>query len=148
VIGSIWTLIVLALALLWPSPALVRAGLFLTVVVALLAGAAFLTGEPAEEKLETLPGVVEPAMHEHEEAAERALYLSIAAGVLALGTLIGARPPGRKAVVGPFLVLAAAALLLGIAAHEGGKIHRPELASPGSMPVVAPGGEAGEEDES
>jgi hypothetical protein len=72
--------------------------------------------------------------------AERALYLTIAAGVLALAILVRARRPGRGAALAPFLVLASAAVLLGIAAHEGGKIHRPELAAPGSAPATLPGG--------
>jgi len=145
VIGAIWTLLVLAIALVWPAPRLVRTGLLLVVLVGLGAGAAFLTGEPAEEKIEHLPGVVEPAIHEHEEMAERALYLSIAAGVLALAILIRARRPGRGAALAPFLVLACAALLLGITAHEGGKIHRPELATPTSAPALHPPGIQGDD---
>jgi len=147
VIGSVWTLVVLGLALLWPSRALIRTGLFLAVLVGVSAGAAFWTGHPAEEKIEDLPCVVEPAIHEHEEMGERAFYLSIAAGVLALALLLGKRGPGRKTAVAPFLVTATAALVLAITAHEGGKIHRPELAPPGSTPATVPGGAEGGENE-
>jgi hypothetical protein len=127
VAGAVWTLLVLVAAVLHPAPPLSRLALILVILVGLSTLAAFLTGEGAEEVVEHLEGVREPAIEEHEELAERALYLGIAAGILALSTLILRRPPGRISLLTNLVLLLATALTLALTSHEGGKIHRPEL---------------------
>jgi uncharacterized membrane protein len=59
-------------------------GLF--IIIALLSIPAYLTGEPAEELVENLPGVDKASIEQHEEAAQVAFV-----GVLILGaaTLVG-----------------------------------------------------------
>lgn len=51
-------------------------------LMALIAIPVFLTGEPAEERIENLPGVVEAIIEEHEETAEIALWTMLAAGLI------------------------------------------------------------------
>lgn len=51
--------------------------------MALIAIPVFLTGEPAEEKIENLPGVVESIIEQHEETAEIAFWTMLAAGLIA-----------------------------------------------------------------
>jgi hypothetical protein len=127
VVGALWTLLVLVVALAHPAPSLSRLALVLVVLVGLSTVAAFLTGEPAEEAVENLAGVVEPAIEEHEDLARRSLYLGIAAGAFAILTLIFRRPPGRISLLMNLVLVAATALTLAVTAYEGGKIQRPEL---------------------
>ena len=51
-------------------------------IMALIAIPVFLTGEPAEESVEKLPGVIESLIEEHEEASEVAFWVMMAAGLL------------------------------------------------------------------
>jgi hypothetical protein len=140
VIGSMGALLLLAIAWLWPSKALVRTALAFTVLVGVSAVAAFLTGEPAEEVIEHLPGIVSGAIEHHEEMADRALWLGIATGLVGLvGLFMGRRGSGKRSLVLPSLVfMIALVALMTWTAHLGGKIHRPELSGAGA--VVAPGG--------
>ena len=129
VAGSFWVLAVLLAAVVRPGVALSRVALGLTVLLSLSVVATYLTGEPAEEKVEHLPGVVEAAIEEHEETAKKALVLGIVAGVGALMGLVltRSRPESRWPLVPSIVLVGLCALLLALAAHEGGKIHRPEL---------------------
>jgi hypothetical protein len=142
VIGSLWILLVLLAALGRPGPTLSRVALGLTVLLSLTTVVAHRTGEPAEEKLEHVSGVVEPAIEEHEEIAEKALAAGVATGVAALAGLLFSRgrPHSRWPLVPSIVLVSVCALLLGITAHQGGKIHRPEL---GDRPVSGEHSEPG-----
>jgi len=85
---------------------------------------AFFTGEGAEETLEDRPGISSHQIHEHEELAEKALWPMILLGVLSLWGLYS-----RSKKMIPFALFAAitSGVLLGLTAHEGGAIRRPEL---------------------
>lgn len=61
-----------------------KAALLTWVTMALCAIPVFLTGEPAEEMVEGLPGVSEALIGEHEEAAELAIWVMEALGLLSL----------------------------------------------------------------
>ncbi|MBL7767207.1 MAG: hypothetical protein JNJ58_14000 [Chitinophagaceae bacterium] len=63
-------------------------GSLIVLVMAILAIPVFLTGEPAEESVEHLAGISERMIHEHEEAAEFAIWVMEAAGLLALISFI------------------------------------------------------------
>ncbi len=62
--------------------------LVIIVIMAALSIPVFLTGEPAEEAVEHLPGVSEQMMELHEEAAELAMVLMGITGILALISLV------------------------------------------------------------
>ena len=53
-------------------------------LMAIIAIPVFLTGEPAEEAVEKLPGVIESIIEEHEESAEIAFWLMMATGLASL----------------------------------------------------------------
>jgi len=57
------------------------------VLMALLAIPVYLTGEPAEESVEKLPGVMESMIEMHEDAATIAIWLMGLAGLAALLSL-------------------------------------------------------------
>ncbi len=61
-----------------------KAALLTWVAMAVCAIPVFLTGEPAEEMVEGLPGVSEALIEAHEEAAEQAIWVMEALGLLAL----------------------------------------------------------------
>ena len=58
------------------------------VIVALAAVPVFLTGEPAEEEVELIPGVSKPVIEQHEAAAGAPLTGVVVPGVAALAGLI------------------------------------------------------------
>jgi hypothetical protein len=66
VIGAIFGVLLLLLALLRKSEELKRVSLGVFVITALLALPIYFTGEPAEEVVEHLPGVAEPLIERHE----------------------------------------------------------------------------------
>jgi hypothetical protein len=146
VVGALWVLVVLAAALLWPRPALIRLALGLSVLLALTAAGAFLTGEPAEEAVEHLPGVDEHAIEAHESSAKASLIGAIASGVAGLLGLLWSRGrPLRRAVVPALLAVLVSGVLLAVTAHRGGQIVRPSLR--GDLPGVGAGAGAGAEGE-
>jgi uncharacterized membrane protein len=111
---------------------LMVAAMLTLILGALIAMVANGSGEEAEELVEHLPGVSHKLIHEHEEAAEFALYASIAVGVLALLSLVGlARKIAKARAYVLITSLAAIASFVSMAktAHEGGKIMHHELPS-------------------
>ena len=98
--------------------------------MALLAVPVYLTGEPAEERVEHLPGVSEAMIEEHEEAAEVAIWVMAAAGITSLlALLLQYRSTSRI----PFAI-ATTVTLLAFAAmvrvgYYGGQIRHSELST-------------------
>ena len=122
------------------SDELGRAGLALFVVLASVSAVVFLTGEPAEELVEQLPGFSEALTHQHEEAAEAALFAMVAIGVFsALGLVVFRKRPLARWVMPAALALSlVAAGLMGYAANLGGMIRHTEIRStPTSFPLDA-----------
>jgi hypothetical protein len=74
--------------------------------------------------------VVEEVIERHEDLARGALTAGIVTGVAGILGLIwsGRRPATRLPLAPALLVLTVTAVLLGLTAHWGGRIHRPELA--------------------
>jgi hypothetical protein len=108
-----------------------RSALWLLVALGLATLAVFLTGEPAEEAVEDLPGVAESLIELHEEAA---LAATIAVGLVAtfaLGVLAWFRR--RPLPRWPILVATAATLavsgMMAWTANLGGMIRHTEIRS-------------------
>lgn len=129
-LGTLFAAALTAAALARGSDELKKAGLWAFVVAALFVVPTYLTGEPAEEVVEHLPGVLESLIHDHEEAAEKALAGTLALGAAALGGLLHALKTRalHRAAAPLALALALPVLaLLGWTAHLGGLIMHPEL---------------------
>ena len=77
-------LIVLILGLIIKSEVVKRTAYFLFVVGAICTMPAFASGEGAEEMAESLPGVTEQLIHEHEEKAEAFALLNYALGLISI----------------------------------------------------------------
>jgi len=123
-----------AWALLRASRELTRVGLVCLVLAGLVAVPVFLSGEPAEERIEHAAGVRPQSIERHEDAARVTLALIVATALAAASGLVLLR---RRAEVGRFAI---AILVLGLlaifqtawTAHLGGGIRHPELTNPAS----------------
>ncbi len=123
--------IILAYGIFRKSGVARAAAMWSFLVVAVFAGATYLTGEPAEEIVEDYAHVSEPMIHEHEEAAELALIGSGILGVLALAGLVlyRSKPMPTALPVVVLLVALVVSGLLAYAANLGGQISHPEIRS-------------------
>jgi uncharacterized membrane protein len=132
VLGTAFSLALLGRALLRKSEELKKVSLGFFVIIALLAIPAYLTGEPAEELAENLPGVSKASIEQHEEAAQVAFAGVLIVGVAALGGLIffrhGKPVPNWLAVIVLVLSLIVFALMARTA-NLGGLIRHPEIRS-------------------
>lgn len=144
IIGTLIAVVVLAIGLLRGSADLTRVALLMLVVIAVITLPTVLTGEPAEEMVEHMPGVTRDVIHAHEEAAETAAMVMYATGVAALAALVLSWR-GRTV-----RWLNAGVLLLGLVTfglmarvgNLGGQVRHTEI-RPGAP---APAGEPGERD--
>jgi beta-lactamase regulating signal transducer with metallopeptidase domain len=129
VIGAVFVLLLLALALWRRSSEIGKVAIGLLVAVAIVAGVVFLTGEPAEEAVENVAGISDSLIHEHEEAAGFALVLAGTLGVFGLALLAWYRSLALpRAMMGVALV-ATLALNAAMAwtAYLGGQIRHTEI---------------------
>lgn len=84
IIGTIIGTLLLAYGLIIKNLDIQKVALVTFVVMALATIPVFLTGEEAEEVVEHLPGFSKNIIHNHEELAEKAIWLMGALGVLSL----------------------------------------------------------------
>ena len=138
ILGSLFGLLLLLVAVFRRNESLIRAALVTLVVTALLTIPTQLTGEGAEEIVEHRPGVSHALIHEHEEAAELSFWVMEVTGVLALATLLlRVRSHARGSLL-TYLILAGAVVSFGLLARAGnlgGQILHPE-SRPGFVPVA------------
>jgi drug/metabolite transporter (DMT)-like permease len=141
VLGSLAGVLLVLAGMLWRSEAVKRAGMAALVVAALGSVVASRSGEGAEHTARELAGVSRRQIHEHEELAEKANWVLLGAGVVALGGLAMSLRGTQRRVPGwasaGVLVLGGVGFVLAaLAAHQGGLIRHPELA-PGGVPTGA-----------
>lgn len=144
VIASIFGLIILGYGALRRCDPLTNTGLVIMIVTGLVAIPVYLTGEPAEEVVEGLPGVIESLIESHEDFAKFALASAIVSGTVALVALLysWARSESKagRSLVWAALVLAAVTVgTMGWTAKLGGVIRHTEIraASTQSSPAAA-----------
>ncbi len=87
IVGTVIGTLILAYSIVKNNKAVSQVALFTLLVMAFISAPVFLTGEEAEESIEHLPGVEEHYIHEHEELAEKAIWLMVILGVFAAFTL-------------------------------------------------------------
>ena len=138
VVGIPIGLALLVVGLLLRNGHLRIASLVLFVACAGIAGAVFLTGEPAEERVESIPGVGHAAIETHEEAAEVAIWGAVALGGVAAIALLVHLPRNLSTSVqrmrgaslaAPLLLGAIVAVMLFRTANLGGQIRHTEIRS-------------------
>lgn len=139
VLGAAFGLGLLAFGIWRQSNELKKVALGFFVIAALIAIPAYFTGEPAEEVVESLPGVSETIIEQHEQAAVIAFSGIVALGVVALAGLFflrrGKLVPawfGSMMLVSSLLVSA----LMAWTANVGGQIRHTEIRS-GASPAAS-----------
>ncbi|HEY0969434.1 MAG TPA: hypothetical protein VGE02_00515 [Gemmatimonadales bacterium] len=138
VIGAVFTVLLLAVALLRNSTELGKTSLGILGLLAAVAIVVYLTGEPTEEVVERLPGVSEAAMERHEDVALVATIAMTVLGVLALAALGWFRQRVLPRWISGAALLATLAVtgVMGFTANLGGQIRHSEI-RPGGV-VRAP----------
>jgi hypothetical protein len=131
---------VTAMILLWgiirKEPSVTILGSYFALLSALTTGAAYFTGEDAEDIVEKLQDFSKPLLHTHEELAEKVAVASIVVGVLALATLpivrnrIAALKTARvqSTLVNALVIICIAmSVAFAFVAHQGGLIRHTEI---------------------
>jgi len=151
IVGMIIGTIMLIFGLIRKSEQLKEFSLALLVIMALVTIPVFLTGEPAEETVENIAGIPEVVIEEHEESAEIAIWIMMAAGALSLISLVTMKMniPASSMIVK--ISLAVCLLATGSMARTGylgGQIRHSEIRSGGiANAQTQPAGDQGEEDD-
>jgi beta-lactamase regulating signal transducer with metallopeptidase domain len=139
IIGAVFVLLVLCLALWRRSSELGKLAVGMLVVIGVVASVVYVTGEPAEEAVENVAGVSEAIIHQHEDAAAIALMFAGSIGVMSLAALwwYGRRELPRAAMG---IALAAVVALNGAmawTAYLGGQIRHSEIRNGSVMQAEA-----------
>jgi len=132
VIASIFGLIILGWGIARRSDPLISTGLVIMVMNGLVAIPVYLTGEPAEEVVEGLPGVIERIIEAHEDFAKFALASAIASSVAAMAALFYSwsrsdSKAGRMLVWGTLVLGIVTVGTMGWTAKLGGVIRHTEI---------------------
>ncbi len=112
-ISAAVAILLLVVGVVRKSSDLKKASLWIFVIAALVTIPVYLTGEPAEEIAEHLPGVADPIIEQHERAALFSLISIEILGVVSLAAIFASRRP--TGLSKPF-----AAALLGVSIIAGG----------------------------
>jgi len=147
VIGVLIGFVIFALGVWRRNDAWTRLALGLFAAVAIFALATMLTGESAEEAVENLPGVSEPLIESHEEAAKLAAIGAYVLGAISLVSLVRVRrrPLPRTLTVAVLPVVLLVTGFMAYAANLGGQIRHTEIRN-GAVETSS-GTEAGEDAE-
>ena len=139
VLGTVFGLGLLLFELWRRSEDIMKAALSVFVIVALLGVPVYLTGEPAEDGVKSIPGVSKPIMELHEKAATIAFIGVVVLGLAALAGLILYRRGKLLPSWFGVSVLAASLMvsdLMAWTANMGGQIRHTEIRSHTSTPAV------------
>jgi hypothetical protein len=142
VIGAIFGFVVLGWGILRHNDSVSSVGLGITIFTALIAIPVYLTGEPAEDKVENLPGVLETMIESHEDFAMFALIAAIVSGIAAIVTLAYIRirkegSIGRGFMLATLLLLGLTVAAMGWTAKLGGVIRHTEIRDAGTQSAPA-----------
>ena len=146
VVGTVIGTLLLAVALLRRSDELGRISLGLFGLLGVIALGVYLTGEPAEDAVEKLPGVSHALLDRHQDAALVATIVLGVIGAAALASLLLYRRralPRWVTVLGFGAALAASATMA-YTANLGGQIRHTEIRAGAVLPAERDaGGDAG-----
>lgn len=130
VLGSIFGFLLLLVGIIQKNNSYSRVAIAVLIISGIFAVVALQSGEGAEEAVEGLPGVTEGLIHEHEEAAEGAMWISVVTGLLAIGGLFleKMRPEKLRSFLIVVLIGSAVASgYMGYTAYLGGQIRHTEI---------------------
>ena len=136
VIGAIMGALLLAVALLRRSTELAKISLAFLAFIGAISVVVFLSGEPAQDALEKLPGFSERLADRHEDAALVATIVTGTIGALALAAMILYRRRTIPRWLTTLVLVCAlgSSAVMGYTAYLGGQIRHTEIrASSGSL---------------
>lgn len=131
VLGTTFGFLILAWGVLRGYEEVKTVGLIILIFTAVAAVPVYLTGEPAEEVVEDLPGVSEQLIELHEDSALTSFVLAIASGVLALAVLtirrIFSNATARILIFAVLLLSFVTGVFMARTANLGGQIRHSEI---------------------
>ena len=140
--GVAFGLLVLVAALYFHSADLRRASLVTFILTGAAAGAAYFTGEEAEEAIKGLAGIAQATILRHDDAAWYAVVAAIFLGVVALGGLLrfrGTAAPPRWFTATALTLAILTSGLMGWTGWVGGQIRHSEFSgAPAPSAATAP----------
>jgi len=155
ILGSLFGILVLIAGFLLKNNMVKRTALGLFTIAAITAIPAYLTGEGAEEVVESLPGVTENLIESHADMANIFLWVVGALGLLSLATLVADLKAQKITSAMYVITFAASIAAMGLAARvgvTGGEIRHTEIRSDATATAngaILPeaGAESGEDDD-
>jgi len=132
IIGTIIGIAMLVLGLVSRSNAIKRASLVLLFAMALMTVPVYLTGEPAEDRVENAIGVSKQILEEHEDTAKLTFAAMGLVGLVAFVVLIISFRASKYTNFGCAAALVVALTALGLTARTanlGGQIRHAEIRS-------------------
>ena len=140
VMGTAFGALLLFYGLFKNSKSVIEASMLAFIITALFTIPVFLTGEPAEESIENIPGILKSAIETHEENAEVAFWLMEALGVFSILTFIMKVKENKMANSFTKAALVFSLVIFGFmakVANEGGKIRHSEISN-GAVNTIQP----------
>ena len=143
VVGTVIGTLLLAVALRRRSDELGRISLGLFGLLGLIAVVVYLTGEPAEDAVEKLPGIADGLIDRHQDAALVATIVVGVIGAFALASLLiyRRRALPRWVTVLGFATALVASSTMAYAANLGGQIRHTEIRAGSARPGGPAGGD-------
>ncbi|GBD39816.1 MAG: hypothetical protein KatS3mg078_2024 [Deltaproteobacteria bacterium] len=138
VVGTGLVILLLIVALARKSKELTNVTLIFTILISLATIPVYLTGEPAEEVIEDMPGIREELIEEHEEQAEIAFIFIEVTGFLALIALVTniySQKIAQRMALLTLLALIVSGGLMAWTANLGGKIQHEEIRSDSTLQI-------------
>jgi uncharacterized membrane protein len=135
IIGTLISTVLLMWGLYKKQLNIQKAAAVTFVIMALIAIPVYLTGEPAEESVERLPGVSEAMIELHEEAASIAIWIMELTALVSIAALFFAWRKSRFAATLFMFVMALSLLSFAAMArtgYYGGQIRHTELNTAGT----------------
>jgi hypothetical protein len=134
VFGELFAVSLLLAAAVLRSTTLLRTALAVVILTALGAIPVFFTGRAAADAIGKVEGIDQEAIGPHEEAAERFLIATSAAGVAAIVALVR---PGRTTIAIASILTLLSFGMAGWTANRGALIHHQELRERGTAKGAA-----------
>ncbi len=128
--GMFFVFLLLSVAFILKKKEMIFSGMIIAILSGVFIFALDFTGDGAEEMVENKAGVTKSLIHEHEEAAEKALILVVLTSLLAVGWMVADKfkkawcsKLDKSVLVFSFVSL----IFIANAAHLGGMIRHDEL---------------------
>jgi uncharacterized membrane protein len=142
IVGTVIGIGILTYGVLAKNDVIKKTALVIFILMALLTIPVFLTGEAAEETVEHLAGVSENIIKQHEELAEKAIWLIGLLGFLSLANILLIFRNSSFAKTVTLITLVASLATFGLFAkvgNLGGQIRHTEIRANNTVPQVGYG---------